>query len=288
MIVVDDLNVGAAAGPREHPSPSRRGGINAHCQHRLNSSRTVCHRPPHGSGLAVVRFRLAKIKTLQWFQEAIKPWLPARSFTASKPRKSEPPEFETWGPVSAIGPTPDEKLVPPTPAGNHPLVDWGTFPHRDEDKGDYQIASWAIDQINTLDNDKPFLMSFGFFLPHVPCYATKRWFDLYPENKLRLPNMVENDRDDTPDFSWYLHWSLPEPRLSWLRENNQHRNLVRSYLASISFVDAQIGRIMLALEHAHRLQTTRLLCCGRIMVGIWEKKKSRARTRCGNQPRASL
>jgi arylsulfatase A-like enzyme len=44
-----------------------------------------------------------------------------------------------------------------------------------------------------------------------------------------------------------LHWKLPEPRLKWLKENNQWRPLVRAYLASVSYVDSQIGRVLNAL-----------------------------------------
>src|SRR5581483_7081379 len=65
-----------------------------------------------------------------------------------------------------------------------------------------------------------------------------------------LPPIKEDDRADTPEFSWYLHWKLPEPRLSWLRKEKQLRPLVRSYLASISFVDSQVGRLLDALEQA--------------------------------------
>ena len=65
-----------------------------------------------------------------------------------------------------------------------------------------------------------------------------------------LPAVKEDDRLDTPHFSWYLHWSLPEPRLEWVRKNGQWRNLVRSYLASTSFVDAQIGRLLEGLDEA--------------------------------------
>jgi arylsulfatase A-like enzyme len=82
----------------------------------------------------------------------------------------------------------------------------------------------------------------------VPCYATQKWFDLYPDDDSVLPPVKDDDREDTPRFSWYLHWNLPEPRLRWVRENNQWRNLVRSYLACTSFVDAQVGRILDALE----------------------------------------
>ena len=62
--------------------------------------------------------------------------------------------------------------------------------------------------------------------------------------------MLENDREDTPRFSWYIHWHLPEPRLKWIKDNDQWRNLVRSYLACTSFVDSQVGRIMTALDEA--------------------------------------
>ena len=63
-----------------------------------------------------------------------------------------------------------------------------------------------------------------------------------------MPPVAEDDRDDIPGFAWYLHWKLPEPRLSWLREAGQWRPLVRAYLASTSFMDSQVGRVLDALE----------------------------------------
>jgi arylsulfatase A-like enzyme len=141
-------------------------------------------------------------------------------------------------------------------------MDWGVFPHRDEDKGDYQVASWAVKQIQEAPQDEPFFLAAGFFLPHVPCYATQQWFDLYPDDDSVLPIIQEDDREDTPRFSWYLHWNLPEPRLKWVKENNQWRNLVRSYLACTSFVDAQVGRITEALEEAGLAENTIIVIWG--------------------------
>lgn len=157
-------------------------------------------------------------------------------------------ESDVWGPNASVGAMPKQKLIPPTPGGNHPLMDWGTFPHRDEDKGDWKVASWAVNQLSQMQTEKPFFLSVGFSLPHVPCYATQKWFDLYPEESLTLPPMMAGDRDDTPDASWYIHWNLPEPRTKWLVENNQLKPLVRAYLASISFVDSQVGRVLDAIE----------------------------------------
>lgn len=171
-------------------------------------------------------------------------------------------EFDVWGSAGGIGARPEKKLIPPTPMGDHPLMDWGVFPHRDEDKGDYQVASWTIEQLRHPPADQPFFMAAGFFLPHVPCYATQKWFDLYPDDDSVLPAVREDDRDDTPRFSWYLHWELPEPRLKWVKENNQWRNLVRSYLACTSFVDAQIGRLLDTLDETGLAENTIVVVWG--------------------------
>ena len=176
--------------------------------------------------------------------------------------KLQAAEFDIWGNAGGIGAKPDNKLIPPTPMGNHALMDWGVFPHRDEDKGDYQVASWAIEQIKSAPKGQPFFLATGFFLPHVPCYVTQEWINLYPDDDSVLPLFKEDDRVDTPRFSWYLHWNLPEPRLKWVKDNNQWRNLVRSYLASTSFVDAQIGRMLAALDEAGLRENTIVVVWG--------------------------
>ncbi|MBX3423370.1 MAG: sulfatase [Pirellulaceae bacterium] len=172
--------------------------------------------------------------------------LPGNARSAGTPQ----PDFMITGSAGGIGARPPSKLVGPTPMGNNPLMDWGVFAHEDKDKGDYQVASWAVERILKAPKDRPLLFSAGFFLPHVPCYATQPWFDLYPNDQSVLPEVFSSDRDDTPRFSWYTHWHLPEPRLKWLQERDQWINLVRSYLACVSFVDAQIGRVLDALEQA--------------------------------------
>lgn len=173
-------------------------------------------------------------------------------------------EFQVTAPYGGVGSKPPKKLIPPTPMGDNPLMDWGVWPldNDDSSKGDYQVASWTVEQIKNAPKDKPFFLAAGFFLPHVPCYATQKWFDLYPDDDSVLPKILEDDRADTPRFSWYLHWSLPEPRLKWVKENNQWRNLVRSYLACTSFVDAQVGRLMDALDEAGLADNTIIVLWG--------------------------
>lgn len=173
--------------------------------------------------------------------------------------KDRAAEFNTWGPAPGMGrpPRPIAKLPEP----RHPAMDWGVFPEKDEDAADYKIASAAVEALRTAPKGKPFFVACGFRLPHVPCFAPQKWFDLYPEDKLILPPVLENDRDDTPRFSWYLHWALPEPRLKTLKALNEWRPLVRAYLASTSFMDAQLGRVLDALDATGR--------AGNTLVVLW-------------------
>jgi arylsulfatase A-like enzyme len=173
-------------------------------------------------------------------------------------------EFQEVGPAGGFGTKPPAKLVPPTPFGNHALLDWGVWPldNDDTEKGDYQVASWAVEKLEGMKKNEPFFLAAGFFLPHVPCYATQKWFDLYPDDDTVLPAFREDDRDDTPKSSWWIHWKLPEPRLKWVQENHQHRNLVRSYLACTSFVDSQVGRIMEALKKSGLEENTIVVLWG--------------------------
>jgi arylsulfatase A-like enzyme len=165
-------------------------------------------------------------------------------------------EFDHIGPPGAPGFMPPKKLVPPTPAGNNPWVDWGVIEHDEREKGDHKVASWCVDRLRNLPDDQPFFIACGFFLPHVPCYAPPKWWNRYDHDSIRLPLVDPHDRLDCSPFSWYLHWRLPEPRMSWLTHYSEHRNLVHAYLACITFVDTQVGRVLEALEQSGCMDNT--------------------------------
>lgn len=168
-------------------------------------------------------------------------------------------EFHVWGPAPAPRRPPRKFVATPDP---HPLVDWGVFPPDDHDQADWKIASAALAQLDNRPADRPFFLAVGFRLPHVPCYVSQPWFDLFPpEDQIALPPWLENDRADVPEFAWYLHWKLPEPRLSWLRAAGQWRALVRAYLASIAFMDSQVGRLLDALEERGLTTNTVVVFC---------------------------
>lgn len=178
----------------------------------------------------------------------------------SIPKNLQTNEFNVWGPAPGM-PTPKKKFVN-TPA-TMSAMDWGVFPEDDRDQPDWKTADNAIAQLKSWPQDKPFFIAAGFRLPHVPCFASQKWFDLFPaEDKIILPPVKDHDRDDTPEFSWYLHWKLPEPRLSWLKQANQWRPLVRAYLASTTFMDSQIGRLLDALDASGAASNTIIVIWG--------------------------
>jgi len=265
FIAVDDLNdwVGPLGGHPQAKTPNfdrlaAQGTtfLNAHCQAPLcNPSRTslLTGLRPGTTGVYALE---PWIRTMDAYKDYVtlpqafhqagyKTYSAGKIFHGGFGRGKKDQEFDEMGPGASGAPFPPQKLVN-TPAANK-LVDWGVFDHQDEDKGDWAVASYAVSVLDSKPQG-PFFLSAGFFLPHVPCYTTQKWFDMYPAETTKLAPILPTDREDTPRSSWFLHWKLPEPRLKFLQEDNQLMNLTRSYLACISFMDSQVGRVLDALE----------------------------------------
>lgn len=274
LIAVDDLNdwVGPLKGHPLARTPNfdrlaARGTTftNAHCQAPLcNPSRTslMLSLRPTTSGVYALEpwFRTVpaladRIPLLEHFHSnGYETYTVGKIWHAGFPPPKDRPRELTE--VGQIGPRKGRPVKPFTSTpGGHPAVDWGPFPERDEDHPDFGVADWAIEKLQSPPKS-PFLLCVGFSLPHVPCYAPPKWFDLYPPGSGLLPEVREDDRSDVPFFAWYLHWKLPEPRLKWLREADQWEPLVRAYLASISFMDAQVGRVLDALDQSAAARNT--------------------------------
>lgn len=137
-----------------------------------------------------------------------------------------------------------EKLNYKVP-GSNPLWDWGQVDVPDAEQRDYKTAQWAAKELPKLAAlDQPFFLAVGFHLPHVPIYASKKWFDLYPIERVDLPAVIPSDRDDLPEIAKLLTLNPTGPRHQWMVENQQWRRAVQSYLASISFVDHLVGMVI--------------------------------------------
>ena len=150
----------------------------------------------------------------------------------------------------------DRKLSFTLP-GSHPLWDWGQVDVPDEEQRDYLTAEWAAKRIPELTEDsQPFFLAVGFHLPHVPIYASKKWFDMYPIDDVQLPETLESDREDLPEIAKQLTLNSTAPRHDWMTEHDQWRHAVQSYLATNSFVDHLVGMLIDALDASGAAENT--------------------------------
>jgi arylsulfatase A-like enzyme len=114
------------------------------------------------------------------------------------------------------------------------------------------VVDWAIGEL-ARKRDKPFFHAVGIFRPHIPWYAPTKYFDLYPANDVILPKVKDDDLADVPSAG---HRSIRKAWHRWIVSNGEWRGAVRGYLASISFADAQVGRLIDALDKSPHANTT--------------------------------
>ena len=122
---------------------------------------------------------------------------------------------------------------------------------------DEQIANWAINKLNK-PQEKPFFLSVGFIRPHVPYTAPKEFFDLYPIEDIVLPDMPDNEFDDIPMMGKAIAYGYT-PKGGWADVTAKKEilpELIQSYLACVSFVDSQIGKLVAALEKSPHHKNT--------------------------------
>jgi arylsulfatase A-like enzyme len=126
---------------------------------------------------------------------------------------------------------------------------------RDEGYPDGLTANLAIDKLKELaGKKKPFFMGIGFFKPHLPFNAPKKYWDMYEE--LEIPHTPSPDIPDNVDpaslhnsfeFNQYL-LGEEKPSLKKPVSDAYARKLRHAYYASVSYVDAQIGKVLDELE----------------------------------------
>ena len=159
----------------------------------------------------------------------------------------DPPSWQDYFPSQKKN-KPDDPMPPNRPVSGIPKTahfDWGPVDVPDEQMGDSKVATWAIKQLRK-EHDKPFFIGCGFFRPHLPWYVPTKYFDMYPPDKITLPDINENDLDDVPPIGKKM--AKPQGDHSKIIKHKQWRKAVQGYLASISFVDTCVGRVINALE----------------------------------------
>jgi uncharacterized sulfatase len=102
----------------------------------------------------------------------------------------------------------------------------------------------AAEAIKLLEQkrDRPFFLAVGFYRPHVPWIVPKKYFDMYPLDKIELPREPAGARKNVPPVAFNVR--PPDYGLS----EDERRHAIRAYYASVSFMDAQVGAVLDALD----------------------------------------
>jgi len=111
-------------------------------------------------------------------------------------------------------------------------------------------VEWAIERLQK-DYDKPFMLGVGFLRPHVPYTAPREYFDLYPLNKIDIPKALDDEFSDIPIYGKAMAEGITDPGAEMIVNTispTYRKELVQGYLASISFMDTQLGHLLDALD----------------------------------------
>lgn len=145
-------------------------------------------------------------------------------------------------------------LTPGQYGGN---LSWLAADGTDEEQTDGIGATAAVKSLEEFAaSKKPFFLAVGFYRPHVPYVAPKKYFDMYARDDIVVPTVPEG----------YLQ-TLPAPAQATLNAKQDQLNLsdetakkaIQAYYASISFMDAQVGRVLDALDRVGLADNTVVL-----------------------------
>ena len=123
---------------------------------------------------------------------------------------------------------------------------------------DEQIADWAVDQLSK-EHTKPFFLAVGFVRPHVPYTAPRKYFDLYDFDEIEIPEVPHNEMSDIPMMGKSIAYGTIKTGDHYAVVNlsdTYWKELVHGYLACVSFVDDQAGKVLDALSNSQYADNT--------------------------------
>lgn len=137
----------------------------------------------------------------------------------------------------------------------------------DDAYGDGRIAKHAIDRLRKLSNsEKPFFMAVGFARPHLPFSVPKKYWDMYNPKQLPMPEF-EGQPEEAPKLAMKSggeitqFFPVPEDKNA-VYDDELKRNLIHGYYASVSYMDAQLGKVINELKRLELDKNTIILLWG--------------------------
>jgi arylsulfatase A-like enzyme len=156
-----------------------------------------------------------------------------------------------------------EKSKEPKPKGSDGVggIKFAPLDCEDSDISDYGIADYGIEQLGK-KHDKPFFLTVGFHKPHMPWNVPQKWYDMHPLDKIELPPHLEpgKDLEDIPPAG--VAMARPESDHAAIIKSGRWKEAVQAYLATISYLDMNVGRLIDALDKSAYKDNTLIVFWG--------------------------
>ncbi|MDG1070034.1 MAG: sulfatase [Akkermansiaceae bacterium] len=138
--------------------------------------------------------------------------------------------------------------------------DWGPWDVPDSDFGDTKITNWAISKLRE-KKDKPLFLAIGYYRPHIPLWAPRRFFERFKDNPGKLPPFRKDDLSDLDEIGKLRALEADTAGLhKTVVENKQWQKAIEAYLACITYIDHEVGRVLDELDRSpYRDNTTIVL-----------------------------
>ncbi len=139
---------------------------------------------------------------------------------------------------------------------------WQATEGNDEDLPDGQIAKKAVEFIKS-EKEQPFFLAVGFAKPHDPYVAPKKYFDMYPLEDMELHQVPKNW--EIPNQNSFPHPTkvFPDGTKTFANfSDRDKREFLRAYYACITFMDAQLGKVLNGLETSGQIENTTIVFFG--------------------------
>ncbi len=131
-------------------------------------------------------------------------------------------------------------------------LSWWADDAPDEEQTDGIGASEAVRLLERFARERrPFFLGVGLYRPHTPYVAPRKYFDLYPADRIELPALSDDDRARTPAAAYASAQKVQDAM-----EDRLRREAIQAYRASTTFMDAQVGVVLKALERLGLAQNT--------------------------------
>ncbi|MDG2128565.1 MAG: sulfatase [Fuerstiella sp.] len=134
------------------------------------------------------------------------------------------------------------------------MFDWDALSFDDTETADYKSVSYINTQLE-MSHSKPFFLAAGIYRPHLPWYVPKKYFDLFPLDQIRLPEVFADDTTDLGGRATELIGRGGGYHAHVLKAG-KWQEAIQGYLASIAFADAMVGQLLEALENSRYAKNT--------------------------------